>query len=31
MFGGVAWLQHQGFSADTIEYEMQPVEKEAEI
>lgn len=25
-FGGVAWPHQQDFSADTIEYELQPVE-----
>ena len=27
-FGGVAWPQQQDFSADTIEFEMQPAEEE---
>lgn len=27
-FGGVAWPNQQDFSADTIEYEMQPIEEE---
>lgn len=26
-FGGVAWPHQQDFSADTIEYEMQPIEE----
>ncbi len=27
-FGGVVWPDQQDFSADTIEYEMQPIEEE---
>jgi hypothetical protein len=30
LFGGVAWPHEQDFSAHTIEYEMQPIEKSLE-